>query len=179
MIQPLDHLCGPPLVTLQQLHYYLVLRHPGLDAVLQMEPHKNRDRARTITSHSLLATPPLMQLGIQLAFQVARTYCWLVYGFSSTRTPKSFSPGLLSMNSSPSLCTSGIASTLQLAYLNLIRFLYNNFSSLSRSFLVVSLSSIVSTAPLRLVSSETLAEGAADSIIYVTDKDVEGHQSQD
>ena len=44
--------------------------------------------------------------------QCARAQCWLLYGFSSTRTPKSFSTGLLSMSSSLSLCTLlGIAPT--------------------------------------------------------------------
>ncbi|KAK4829035.1 hypothetical protein QYF61_001840 [Mycteria americana] len=35
VLQPSDHLCGPPLDLLQQLHVFPVLRAPELDAVLQ------------------------------------------------------------------------------------------------------------------------------------------------
>ncbi|KAK4830334.1 LOW QUALITY PROTEIN: hypothetical protein QYF61_010098 [Mycteria americana] len=36
VLQPLDHFHGPPLDLLQQLHVFLVLRAPELDAVLQV-----------------------------------------------------------------------------------------------------------------------------------------------
>ncbi|KAK4829553.1 hypothetical protein QYF61_005222 [Mycteria americana] len=36
VLQPSDHLCGPPLDPLQQLHVLPVLRTPGLDAALQV-----------------------------------------------------------------------------------------------------------------------------------------------
>jgi len=42
MLQPFDNLSGPPLDPFQQLHILLVLRSPGLDALLQMGPHKGR-----------------------------------------------------------------------------------------------------------------------------------------
>ena len=42
MLQPSDHLHGPPLDLLQQLHVLLVLEVSELDAVLQMGPHKTR-----------------------------------------------------------------------------------------------------------------------------------------
>ena len=41
VLQPSDHLCGPPLDPLQELHILPVLGAPGLDAVLQMGPHKS------------------------------------------------------------------------------------------------------------------------------------------
>lgn len=44
-----------------------------------------------------------MQPRILLAFQSASVYSWLMSSFSSTRTPRSFSTGLLSMSYSPSL----------------------------------------------------------------------------
>ena len=40
-----------------------------------------------------------VQPRLQLAFQAARAHCLLMSSFSSTRTPKSFSAGLLSMSS--------------------------------------------------------------------------------
>jgi len=42
---------------------------------------------------------------IPLAFWAASAHCWLVFSFSSTRTPMSFSAGLLSRSSSPGLNT--------------------------------------------------------------------------
>jgi len=63
VLQPSDHLSGPPLELLQQLHIPPVLRAPNLDAVLQMGPHKGRTEG-TLTSLSLLATPFLMQARI-------------------------------------------------------------------------------------------------------------------
>jgi len=42
VLQPSDHLCGPPLNLLQQLHVLLVLRAPELDAVLQVGSHQSR-----------------------------------------------------------------------------------------------------------------------------------------
>ena len=42
MLQPSDHLSGPPLEPLQELHILPVVGVPDLDAVLQMGPHKSR-----------------------------------------------------------------------------------------------------------------------------------------
>ena len=67
--------------------------------------------------------------------------------FSSIRIPKSFSTGLLSMNSSPSvysyLVLPQTKNTVKCAH----------FLSVSRSFSLLSLPSILSTAPLSLVSA--------------------------
>ena len=41
VLQPSDHLSGPPLDPLQELHILPLLGAPGLDAVLQMGPHKS------------------------------------------------------------------------------------------------------------------------------------------
>eukprot|EP00198_Chlamydomonas_reinhardtii_P004847 XP_001694183.1 predicted protein [Chlamydomonas reinhardtii] len=41
VLQPSDHLRGPPLDPLQELHILPVLGAPGLDTVLQMGPHKS------------------------------------------------------------------------------------------------------------------------------------------
>ena len=75
---------------------------PDLDAVLQMGPHEGRverDEWGRVTSLALLATYLLMQLRILLAFQDTSVHYWLMTSFSSTKTPKSFSAGLLSKNS--------------------------------------------------------------------------------
>ena len=42
VLQPSDHLHGPPLDPLQQLHVLLVLGAPELDAVLQVGSHESR-----------------------------------------------------------------------------------------------------------------------------------------
>ena len=50
-------------------------------------PHKGRAE-RNSPLPSPAATPLLMQPRILLAFQAASTHCWLMFSFSSTRTPK-------------------------------------------------------------------------------------------
>jgi len=77
----------------------------------------------------VLATPFLIQ---------PRTHCWLMSSFSSPRTSKTFSAGLLSRGSSPNFYKYmgspwPNCSTLHLALLNLIRFSRAHFSNLSRS----------------------------------------------
>ncbi|KAK4815207.1 hypothetical protein QYF61_021826 [Mycteria americana] len=42
VLQPSDHVCGPPLDPLQQLHVLLVLRTPELDTALQVRSHQSR-----------------------------------------------------------------------------------------------------------------------------------------
>lgn len=59
----------------------------------------------TIPSLSLLVTSPLVEPRTLLSFRAASTCCWLTLSFSSNRTPKSFSAGLLSRGSSPSVYT--------------------------------------------------------------------------
>jgi len=115
----------------------------------------------TITSLTLLVTPLPVEPRIPLAFQAAGAHCWLLLRFSSTRIPKSFSTGLLSRNSSPSLYTYlGLpqpkCKTLHFASLNLISFTRVHLSSLSRSLWMASLSSVLKTTPLSFVSSANL-----------------------
>ena len=43
VLQPPDHVCGPPLDPLIQLYVFLVLEDLDLDAILQMGPHKGRE----------------------------------------------------------------------------------------------------------------------------------------
>jgi len=66
LLQPSDHLSGPPLDPLQELHVLLVLGVPGLDSVLQMRPRKGR--GGTVLSLTLLVTPLLLHPRILLAF---------------------------------------------------------------------------------------------------------------
>ena len=80
----------------------LVPRVSGLDTVFAMEPHED-----TVEGYNHLHFPagqPSFH-GIQLAFWAGSSHYWLTSNFSSTRIPKSFSSGLISRNSSPSLYT--------------------------------------------------------------------------
>ena len=122
VLQPLDHPCNLSLGPLQELHIFPVLRAPDLDTVVQMEPHKGRIEG-AVTSLTLLATPLLMETRIPLALLAANAHCWLMLSFLLTRTPKSFSAGLLSVSSSSSLYTylglpQSKCSTSHLALLN-------------------------------------------------------------
>jgi len=78
--------------ALQQPCILPVLWASDLAAVLQMGLQEGKAE---------VAHPLPVQL--QLAFQAAGSHCWLMSSFSLTGTPKSFSAGLLSMSSSPSL----------------------------------------------------------------------------
>lgn len=104
----------------------------------------------------------------RLSFDVAQnsfglpgcnTHCWLTASFSSARTPKSFSIGLLSA-SSPSLyrycwLPQPECNTLHLALLNLVRFTWAYFK-LVQSLWMTSFLSAMSTAPLRLALSTNM-----------------------
>jgi len=41
VFQPSDHLCGPPLDSLQQVHVFPVPRSPELDTGLQVGSHQS------------------------------------------------------------------------------------------------------------------------------------------
>ena len=103
VLQPSDHLYGPRLDPLQH-HLFLVLRAPGLNAVLHAGLHEFRAE-REQSPLSLLSTPLLMLPRIQLVFQTASTPYWFISSFLCTRIPKSFLVGLTSRSSSPSVCT--------------------------------------------------------------------------
>jgi len=121
---------------------------------------RTEQRGRII-SLNLLVTLLLMQPGIWLAFWVLSAQCWFVLNLSSTHTPKSFSSGLVSSHSPPSLyrCL-GLprprCRTLHLALLNFRMLAWVHPSGCSRSLWMASLSSSVSIAPLSLVSANVL-----------------------
>ena len=98
---------------------------------------------------------------IPLSFLAARAHCWLMVNLSSTRTSRSLSAELLSSRSTPSLyrCMGLFlprCRNLHLPVLNLIRFLSDKLSILSRSRWMVAQPFGVSTTPLSLVSSANL-----------------------
>lgn len=98
VLQPLDHLSGSPLDTLQKLHIFSVLGASDLDAVLQLEPHMERIEV------NLLHSAGHSSDGTQSTFQAASTHYELVLCFSSHHL-KSFSARLLSRSSFRSLYT--------------------------------------------------------------------------
>lgn len=82
MLQP----CGQLSVSLQDLfqkvHIFLLL-----DRALQVGSHRSRGgQSSPLTCRELLMLPRL-----KLAFWAASTRYWIVFSFSSTSTPKSFS----------------------------------------------------------------------------------------
>ena len=131
---------------------------PGHDTTV-----RSQDSRAEGDNHLLPAAfPLLMQPRILLAFWAAGTHCCLMCSFLSTRTPKSFSTGLLSRSSSPSLSTQlGLprtkCNTLHLSLFNLIQSSWAHFSSLPRSLWMASLPSVVCTPQLGVIK---LAEGA-------------------
>ena len=132
VLQPSDHLQGPPLDLLQQLHVLLVLRDPELDSVFHKGYHKNRVEGR-ITSPVLLVTLLLMQPRTQLALWAASTHFQLILNLLSTDTPKSFSSGLFSSHFlfNLYLCLGSCQSrcrTLHLALLNFMRLAWAHLS---------------------------------------------------
>mgnify|MGYP001861334534 CR=1 FL=1 len=80
VFHPLDHSSRPPLDPLQKLHILLVLGPLDLDAVLQLGPHKGKQR-RTIISLALLAPLLMIKAGMPLAFWTASARCLLMLTF--------------------------------------------------------------------------------------------------
>lgn len=143
VLQPSDYLHGP-LDPLQEFQIFLVFGVLGPDAVTQMKPHKGRveDKPPSLCWPICL----LMKPSIQLAVWAASTHCWLTLRFLTIRTCKSFSAGLLSTSSSPSLYKNlellpPKCSNLCLDFLNLIKFMWVHFSSTSGSLCMASLPS--------------------------------------
>lgn len=113
-----------------------------------------------------------------LAFWASSVCRWLMSSFLSTMTTKSFSIRLLPMSSSPSLDTHlGLLqlkyNSLHLTLLDIMKSSWAHCSGLSRYLWMASLLSVISAALLGLVSFASLAEGALDRIVHVTNaKDV-------
>ena len=71
------------------------MRASSSDAVLQMRPHEGSvDEDNHLPFPAV--TPILTQPRMLLVFWAASAHCWLTLSFSFTKTPKSFSTGLLS-----------------------------------------------------------------------------------
>jgi len=161
MLQPFDHLHGPHLDALQQLSIIPVPGSPGSHTVLQVGPYKSRVEgdnqfplpADHLSCHAAKGTTGLSEFKC--------THYLPMSAFSSVRTPKSFSTELFQMTSSPSLylclglCWSK-CNSFHLVSLNLIRFSCAQFLRLAGSLWMVSLPSIVTTAPLSMVSPANL-----------------------
>jgi len=158
VLQLSDQLNGPPLDRLQKLHVFPELEASGLNAVIQMGPHKGRvqgDNHLTCTAGHPPVDTAQDTVGLAVGAQSWFMLSFYIYIFIYTRTLKSFSAGLLSRISFPSLYSYlGLPqpkwSTLHLALLNLTAFTSTQFSILSRSLWMVSLPSIVSAAVLQL-----------------------------
>ena len=87
VLQPSDHLCGPPLDPLQQLLIFPVLGTPDLDALLQTGPHEGiveRDNNLPVPAVHISRT----ESRIPFAFQAARAHCWLVSSFFFHQNPQ-------------------------------------------------------------------------------------------
>ena len=127
-----------------------------------------------ITSLDLLATLLLMQSRVWFSLWAASTHCRLMLGLSSIKTLKSFSSGLPSCHSLPNLylCLGFPQPRCRTFYfflLNSGRLAWPHLLSLSWSLWMASLPSTVSTQ-LGVICK--LAEGALDSTVHVTYKDV-------
>jgi len=95
------------------------------------------------------------------AYFATRAYCWIMVNLLSTTIPRSLSAELLSSRSAPNLnwCMCLFlhwCKTPHLSFLNLIRFLSAQLSSLSRSCWMVAQPSGGSATPHSFVSSSNL-----------------------
>ena len=100
------------------------------------------------------------------AAQHTGAHCWLMVSFPSPNTPKSFSLGLLSIPSSPSLdlCLGlprPMGGTLHLALLSFMRIAQTHLSSLSRSLSMAHPFPPACHGPTQLGVISELAEGAS------------------
>jgi len=115
------------------------------------------EQRETITFLTLLPLLFWHNPGYCRPYWLPSAHCWLMSSILSTRISKSFAMGLPSMSSFPSTGLPWLKyNILHLVVLNLIRFTWDHFSSLSKSLWMTSLSSFESTAPVSLVSSAKL-----------------------
>ena len=117
-----------------------------------------------------------------LAFLATRTHCQLMVILSSTSTPRSLSTELLSYESIPNLywCMGLFlprCSTLHLPWLNYIRFLSAQLSSLSRSHRMAAAFRCISHSSQFCVISK-LAECKLELFIQVIDEEVKQDWAQ-
>ncbi|KAK4807049.1 hypothetical protein QYF61_018390 [Mycteria americana] len=133
VFHPSDHLRGPPLDPLKQVHVFLVLRTPELDAVLQ-DAVGFLGCKHTLTAHVQLFIYQYPQVLLhRAALNPFIPQPVLILGIAPTQ-----------------------GQDPDLALLNLMKFTWTHFSKLSRSIWMASLLSSISTAPLSLVSSANL-----------------------
>lgn len=75
MLQSLNHLCGPSVVSLQFIHIPFTPGHSDLDPAFHVCLTSEEEKDH---HPSLLTTLLLMQARILLAFFSARVHCWLI-----------------------------------------------------------------------------------------------------
>jgi len=166
MLQPFDHPSGPPLDLLQQLHIFLELGDPNLDAAVQMRTQKGRTGG-TITSLSLLTTPLLIQAGAQLAFQMHIISSH--QAFHPQEPPGSYLQGC--SQDLLLLVSLGLVTSFQVFVGGLLKFVQDLLES------IPSFCHINCTTQHGITSK--LAEGAFEPTVCVIDEDVEVRQTQD
>ncbi|KAK4821719.1 LOW QUALITY PROTEIN: hypothetical protein QYF61_000262 [Mycteria americana] len=149
VLQPSDHLHGPPLDSFQQVHVLLTLGPPELNAVLQP--------------------------GIWLAFWAASTDCHIMLSFSSTNTPKA----ALNPFSAQPVFVLGIALThvqdLALGLVDLHEVCMGPPLLVPLDGMP-SLQHVDRTTQLGVIGK--LDEGALNPTVHVANKGVKQHQSQ-
>lgn len=84
ILQPLDHLRGPPLDPLQSVCCFLELWGWELSTALQVRPDKWSGMIRSV---SLPVTALQMQSGIQCALAAAATHCQLLFSLCPPAAP--------------------------------------------------------------------------------------------
>lgn len=131
---------------------------------------RREPRGKT-TSLALLVTHFLMQVRTQLAFWAGKAHCQLISNIFFTSIATSFSTGLLSINSFSNVYSYwGLlwcrCRALYLVLLNFIRLSWAQFTILSRSLWIASLSFLSCTNSLRWTQPH-----------YVINKGVKQHQA--
>ncbi|KAK4813652.1 hypothetical protein QYF61_014951 [Mycteria americana] len=182
VLQASDHLGGPPLDSLQQVQVLLMLGAPELDAVLQVGSPKSGVEGENHLPR-LLVTLLLMRPRRRLAFWAASTRCQVMLSFTSANTPESFSAGLLSLHSPPSLylCLGLPQPMWQDLALGLVE-LHEVLTGPPLKLVKVPLGSIPFLQRVHCITQlcvvGKLAEGALNPTVHVTDKDVKQCRSQ-
>jgi len=129
VLQPSEHLHGSHLGLSNNCGLFSYWRPQARTQCCRWGLTRAEQRG-TITSLSLLATPLLMQPGIRVALQAASADCWLMSSFLFITIPKSFSAGLLSMNSSLNLWTCLALGLVHLQYVKCVKLLLVGIPSL-------------------------------------------------
>jgi len=161
VFQTSGQICDPPLEPRKQFHIFFALRSPRLDAVFQMRPYNSTGEGGQSTQSSCWLSLSWCSPGYSWPSGLQAHTDDSCPAFHLPEPPGSSPQGcswwvLLPLCTQIQDCHNNKCSTLYLSLLNFFMFIWAYFSSLSGTLWMAFPPSVVSAAPLSMVSSANL-----------------------